>query len=118
MAQTFTTEATEDTEQRQGFNNDGSDVIEREGADICDLTSRGWRDARAMGSTQRSGRCGAPADDSPRRQPWVGVHEWGRAPDGAKENDGFVGMRSVIFLLPLSVTRRLGGAKHWVSSRL
>jgi hypothetical protein len=38
VAQTFTTEDTEDTEQRQGFNNDSSDIIEREGADIWDLT--------------------------------------------------------------------------------
>ena len=33
------------------------------------------------------GRCGAPTDDSPRRQPWDRIHERGRAPDGAKEEN-------------------------------
>jgi len=41
------------------------------------------------GGSRRSGRCGAPTDDSPRRQPWDGIHERGRAPDGAKEDVRF-----------------------------
>ena len=41
------------------------------------------------GGSRRPGRCGAPTDDGPRRQPWDGIHERGRAPDGAKEDVRF-----------------------------
>ncbi len=42
---------------------------------------------RARGTTPRLERCGAPADDSPRRQPWDGVHDRQRAPDGATDDE-------------------------------